>query len=362
MGRGGENQLRPPPVLPSPPPDKSVTYLSSTPRRHPHAARRQQILSAHPSIASLAGANPWSALWTLLLSAFQITSAILITRAYPWYVSAVLAYTLGAIVDHALFVLSHDGTHNLILPTVTGNRLVMLLGNMPHVLPSAMFFHYYHKLHHSELKTINDPEHPFPVEAAIVGTSPLLKSLWLALFFAIQSIRTAFYTYRIPRRQDLLWIALNFALNLSTNAVIYLTFGAAPLSYLTLSVVASLGLHPLGARWIQEHYPSTPYQATYSYYGPWNTVAFNVGHHVEHHDFSSVPWNNLPRVRATAPEYYDTLHSYSSYTRLLLHFIFDRTWSIGDRIDVERDYAGAVASGSVGSVDPFTHAHASKVE
>ena len=47
----------------------------------------------------------------------------------------------------------------------------------------------------------------------------------------------------------------------------------------------------MGARWIQEHYLTHGEQETYSYYGPLNTVAFNVGFHNEHHDFPSVPWN-----------------------------------------------------------------------
>jgi sphingolipid 4-desaturase/C4-monooxygenase len=277
--------------------------------------------------------------------------------AWAW---VAVAYGVGAVVDHALFVLSHDGTHGLIMRSPVGNRVVMLVGNVCHVVPSAMFFYYYHKLHHSELKTLNDPEHPFPIEARVVGTSPLRKSIWLAVFFVIQSVRTAFYTYRIPKTHDLAWVALNFALNIAVNGTLLLRYGPAPLVYMLLSVVFSLGLHPLGARWIQEHYPTTPYQATYSYYGLANRFAFNVGHHVEHHDFSAIPWNKLPELRRIASPYYDTLHSYTSYTRLLLQFIFDRRWSIGDRIDVELDYAGAIASGAVAAVDPFTHdaAHA----
>jgi sphingolipid 4-desaturase/C4-monooxygenase len=335
--------------------DRSVEYGAATVRRHPHAARRAEILEEFPEVAELFGGNRWSAVWTAALVAFQLASAVWVTAACPVWVAAAASYCVGAVVDHALFVLSHDGTHNLILGTVTGNRVVMLLGNVPHVIPSAMFFHYYHKLHHSELKTLNDPEHPFPIEARVVGTSPLRKSVWLALFFVVQSVRTAFYTYRIPRRHDLAWVAVNFAVNAAANAAILRRFGVAPLVYLVASVAFSLGLHPLGARWIQEHYPTQPYQATYSYYGRANRFAFNVGHHVEHHDFSSVAWNRLPELRRIAAPYYDTLHSYSSYTRLLLDFIFDRRWSIGDRISVEQDYAGAVAAGAVDTTDPFSH-------
>ena len=55
-----------------------------------------------------------------------------------------------------------------------------------------------------------------------------------------------------------------------------------------------MGLHPLGARWIQEHYLVHGEQETTSYYGILNVPALNVGYHNEHHDFPSVPWNRLP--------------------------------------------------------------------
>jgi len=90
-------------------------------------------------------------------------------------------------------------------------------------------------------------------------------------------------------------------------------------------------LHPLGARWIQEHYLIDKNQETYSYYGPLNLLAFNVGYHNEHHDFSSIPWNNLPKLRAIAPEYYDNLIYHKSWTKLLFHFLFDKDLSLYSR-------------------------------
>ena len=59
-------------------------------------------------------------------------------------------------------------------------------------------------------------------------------------------------------------------------------------------------------------------QETSSYYGPLNVVALNVGHHNEHHDFPSVPWNRLPAIRRAVPEVYDALSSHRSWTRLLV--------------------------------------------
>ena len=66
----------------------------------------------------------------------------------------------------------------------------------------------------------------------------------------------------------------------------------------------SISLDPVGARWIREHYTYDFDQGTFSYYGPINRVALNMGYHNEHHDLPSIPLNNLPRLRAMAPELY----------------------------------------------------------
>ena len=54
--------------------------------------------------------------------------------------------------------------------------------------------------------------------------------------------------------------------------------------------------------------------------------------HNEHHDFPAVPWHNLPKLKATAGEYYDTLASHKSYTRLWLRFLFDERLSLFSRM------------------------------
>ncbi|PYL41186.1 MAG: hypothetical protein DMF42_11030, partial [Verrucomicrobia bacterium] len=92
-------------------------------------------------------------------------------------------------------------------------------------------------------------------------------------------------------------------------------------------------LHPVGARWIQEHYTYDFDQETFSYYGPINRVALNMGYHNEHHDLPSIPWNNLPKLRAMAPEFYDNLKCHRSWTRLLFQFIFDERYSLYSRVE-----------------------------
>ena len=143
------------------------------------------------------------------------------------------------------------------------------------------------------------------------------------------------------------WIGANWIVQMSFNVAIVYFFGAQALLYLLASLFFSIGLHPLGARWIQRHYlVNDDEQETYSYYGPLNTIAFNVGYHNEHHDFPSVPWHKLPDVRKIAPELYDTLDYHMSWTKLWLRFLFSRKISLFSR-KIRADRGGVMLDDNV---------------
>jgi sphingolipid delta-4 desaturase len=129
------------------------------------------------------------------------------------------------------------------------------------------------------------------------------------------------------------WIALNWLVQIVFVAAIFYFFGAKAILYLFMSFFFSIGLHPLGARWIQEHYLTlSEEQETYSYYGVLNTVAFNVGFHNEHHDFPSIPWNKLPQLKEKAPGFYNNLLSHKSWTALFFRFLFSQEISLFSRV------------------------------
>jgi sphingolipid delta-4 desaturase len=128
------------------------------------------------------------------------------------------------------------------------------------------------------------------------------------------------------------WTVVNWIVGIAFDVAVLVFLGPVAFLYLVFSFFFSIGLHPLGARWIQEHYLLSPPQETYSYYGPANVMALNVGYHNEHHDFPSVPWSRLPRLKAAAPEFYDTLVSHRSWTRLLVKFLFNPELSLYSRM------------------------------
>jgi sphingolipid delta-4 desaturase len=155
------------------------------------------------------------------------------------------------------------------------------------------------------------------------------KALWLLLYPLFQMIRPV----RLKEISIIdKWTLINAVVQFTFIGFFIYFFGLKATVYMTASFFFSVGLHPLGARWIQEHFLTHGDQETKSYYGPMNTVNLNVGYHNEHHDFPSVPWNRLPRIRRIAGNYYNTLGFHTSYTILLFKFLLDPTLSVYSRM------------------------------
>lgn len=296
----------------------------------PHRQRTKDLLRRHPEIRALIGPNPGTFWWTAGIVALQIVAAWLVAKE-PWWAVVVVAYTVGAFADHALFVMIHETAHRLVFKRTVPNILTALLANLPQFFPGAMSFSKYHLKHHAFQGVYElDGDLPFRWEARIVGRSPVRKALWLLLFPIFQAIRP-WRVKEVPLWDR--WTVANLAVQLTFDAGVWVVLGPKALAYFALSLFFSIGLHPLGARWIQRHYlTGDGEQETFSYYGPLNLLAFNVGYHNEHHDFPSVPWNRLPRIRAIAPEVYQSLSAHTSWARLLWRFLFDRELTLFARV------------------------------
>jgi sphingolipid 4-desaturase/C4-monooxygenase len=294
-----------------------------------HVARGREIVRRHPEIRKLMGKNPRTALWAFLLVAAQWIAASFAVRL-EWYWIIPLAYLFGAFLNHALYVLIHECAHNLVFQTARANNLLGIFCDFALVVPSAMAFRKYHLMHHTYLgQYLRDPDIVRHEEARLIGNSSLRKALWLFFFSVSQALRPMQIT-ETPFWDR--WIVANLIAVVTVDIVVLQLMGPQAFAYLVLSTLFALGLHPLGGRWIQEHYVTREGQETYSYYGPLNKTCFNMGYHNEHHDFATVPWNKLPRVRKLAPEFYDDLASYRSWTAVLLRYIFDPNMSSYSRI------------------------------
>ena len=265
-----------------------------------------------------------------MLVAAQLGLAWLVAGR-PWYVWLPCAYVAGATIDHALWVLIHECSHNLVFRLRTANRVTALVANIPLVFPAAMSFFKYHLLHHRHMGDLAlDADIPGPSESRLVGNSVLMKTLWVSTLGLIQGTVRPLRLKAVGFLDG--WTVANVVSQALVFAALVAWLGLEPLKYLVASAVMAIGLHPLGARWIQEHYVFKAGQETYSYYGPLNRLSFNVGYHNEHHDLVMVPWSRLPAVRQRAPEFYNPLHAHQSWTGLLMQFVFDRRVSLFRRV------------------------------
>lgn len=309
--------------------NRDFIYLDAPPA---HLLRRRRILAEHPEVKTLMVTNPVSALWIVGLVSLQWLVAAEVTETH-WWLILLCAYFFGAYVNHALYVLIHECTHNLIFKSSRLNKLAGLVCDFALIMPSAMAFRKFHLLHHRHLgQYVMDPDIVSCTEARLIGHTPLRKAAWVFFLSVSQALRPL----KLKALKEIpvwdRWIAANLAAQVVVSALIVVFLGPWALAYLALSTLFALGLHPLGGRWIQEHYVTQQGQDTYSYYGPLNKLCFNMGFHNEHHDFPTVPWNHLPRLRKLADEHYRALKSYRSWTAVLLKFIFDPTMSGHSRI------------------------------
>jgi len=294
-------------------------------------SRRQAILKAHPEVKALMGRNPWTAAWIVGLVGTQWAAAALLARYEAhWALIVVLAFGFGAFVNHALYVLFHECTHNLVFEPGWSNKVLGIVCDFALVFPTALSFRKYHLLHHKHLGHYElDPDVVSDAEARLIGRSWWRKAIWLSLFSLSVALRPLKVT---SQRMWDPWIVSNMIAVIAVDVAILLLAGPFALGYLALSTAFALGLHPLGGRWLQEHYVTEPGQETYSYYGPLNRTCFNMGYHNEHHDFANVPWNNLAKLRAAAPEFYNHLRWYRSWSWVVWNFIFNPEMSGYSRI------------------------------
>ena len=309
----------------------------------PHPSRARAIIKVHPEVRQLMVRNPYTALIALSIVIMQTSIAYCMgTLGFGyWWLSLLIAYCIGAFANHANYVIIHDATHNLILRNKSWNKIVAIIADLPNLTPGAMGFRVYHLKHHSHQGDYEyDADLANHWEARLVGNKWYRKAIWLMLFPFFQLTRP-------PRLKAIKmwdrWFFINFACAAAYDTAVVYFCGWPGFLYLAFAFFSSIGLHPVGARWIQEHYTYDFDQETFSYYGPINRVALNMGYHNEHHDLPSIPWNNLPKLRAMAPEFYDNLKYHTSWTRLLFQFIFDERYTLYSRIERMKQRASAPA-------------------
>jgi sphingolipid 4-desaturase/C4-monooxygenase len=286
----------------------------------PHRGRARALAARNPSVRNLLGPNPWTGLLAFVL-AIAHTGAAAIAGHAPWWAAIAGAWIGGAFFAQALYAIEHECAHDLAARGRTANRVVALIANLPLVVPIAIAYGHYHRMHHRHQgDPRRDPDLPGPAETALARAGVLGKLAWHVTFPIWQTLRTM--RMRSPSERG--WLAANIAAQVLFGSALWLAFGPVSLLYLGASLYFTTALHPISARLFQEHHVVREGQETYSYYGPLNSVALNIGYHNEHHDFPGIAWHRLPALRKLAPEIYDReLTSHRSWTALFVRFFVD---------------------------------------
>ena len=149
---------------------------------------------------------------------------------------------------------------------------------------------------------------------------PITKIIWLLLHPAIHGLRPYFKNPAPVWKMEI----VNFIVQMAFNALVVYFLGLIPLVYfLAGSLLGQGGLHWLSGHFFSEHYLFTKGQATHSYYGIGNFFMYNLGYHVEHHDFPYIPYRKLPELKKMCPEFYDDLPHHTSWLKVLWDFVWD---------------------------------------
>jgi sphingolipid delta-4 desaturase len=245
-----------------------------------------------------------------------------------------VTYAVSGTLNHTLSLANHELSHNMCFSSTLANQILGMFANFPTGVPSAMTFRKYHLEHH-RFQGVDgvDMDIPTTAEVKLVQTSSIKKTIWLILQPLAYCLRPILMKPASAAGLEI----LNFCVQMTFNAFVIYFMGWKSFVYLFVGALLGMGLHPAAGHFIAEHYVFVKGQETYSYYGPMNYFNFNVGYHVEHHDFPRVPWSRLPQLKRIAAEYYERPH-YTSYVSVLWRYITDP--SIGPHSRVKRHFRG----------------------
>jgi len=294
----------------------------------PHVTRRAEILKSHPEIKRLMGHEPRTKYIVAATVSLQIFMAWL---TLEWSIPAYLAalYVVGATANHSIFLAVHELAHNLGAKSIRGNKLISLMANFPIGIPYAINFKPYHMEHHRyQGQEGVDTDVPTRLEGYLISDSAagyVDHTCRKAMFMFCQIFAYALRPMMI--KPGLVpfdgWMLLNYIVQFSFDGLMVYLFGPKVMLYFLGSTFFAGSIHPTAGHFIAEHYVVEGTAETYSYYGPLNALAYNVGYHNEHHDFPNIAWSKLPEVRKLAPEYYDKLPQCASWWGILMRYIFD---------------------------------------
>lgn len=300
----------------------------------PHASRRKEMIKKYPEIKELMG-HEWRTKYIVLvvMALHMAVGYYLRDEAFTmkfWLTS----YVVGGTLVQILFLANHEISHNLAFKKFHHNKLFGIFTNLTLLIPYFMYFKQYHNEHHKYQGVVGvDTDLPTKLEARLLSSTPgkffyMFNQVW-------------FYAFRPPfirKAQVNRYVILNYIVEGCFVAAVYNTFGSGPLWYFLASAHWAGSIHPLASHFIAEHFTFVGEAETMSYYGNLNYLTWNVGYHNEHHDFPTVAWSNLPKLREIGKEYYEDLPYHKSWTLALAQFLLNPGVTMYNRVIREDKY------------------------
>lgn len=306
----------------------------------PHADRRRRILEKHPEVKCLMVTDKTIAVHVSAAVLMQLGMCWLISNLmdprsasipfmaffhsesnFSWAIGLflLLTYAVGGTINHSLVLSIHEISHNTIFGNSRPllNRAFGMFANLPIGVPIASSFKKYHVDHHRYLgdeRLDGDVATDFEIKY-------FSSTFGKFLFVAFQPLFYAFRPFYLNPKPMTFQEVVNFVVQISFDLLVLKLFSAWAVVYLVLGTLTGLGIHPISGHFFAEHYAFYSNVDTCSYYGSLNAITYNVGYHVEHHDFPNIPCYLLPTLRRMAPEFYDHLPSYSSWIYVLYSFV-----------------------------------------
>eukprot|EP00930_Biecheleria_cincta_P040073 TRINITY_DN27490_c0_g1_i2.p1 TRINITY_DN27490_c0_g1~~TRINITY_DN27490_c0_g1_i2.p1 ORF type:complete len:489 (+),score=47.87 TRINITY_DN27490_c0_g1_i2:52-1518(+) len=310
-----------------------------------HDLRRRWILEQHPEVKTLMGDDVLTPIMMVLLIASHLYVALTLKALPPHWqlpIAFVAAALFGGFCAFGFQALDHELMHTTSTPFATA------LGFAGSSCTAVPWFSYYfsggHAMHHRRAGLPKDVDReaffwawektpawldsPFGsvIWASVVG-------LGLPILYMV-SLSTSLLASWRQNITEVSYFLAESASTIALHAWIGYHGGMVALQYLVLSMAFGNGflLHPLIAFWILQHAchsqsvgeGSMTLQPTISYNGSpfWNLLNFNQLSHVEHHDFSRIPWTRLPTLARMAPTFYSSSGMYTCNS--IVHLIY--TW------------------------------------
>ncbi|VDL11655.1 unnamed protein product [Hymenolepis diminuta] len=287
----------------------------------PHVERRKEILKKHPEIKTLMGPDPIIAVYVTLEVLAQFGIAYMISIYKPgWIVWLLSCYFFSATINHSLGSAIHEIGHNLAFGHKHGpaNRILSIICNLPMIIPVAISYKKYHHDHHRWLGHEDlDVDIPMRCECFLFRSRPL-RFIWILLNPLFYAVRPFF---KSPRPLTA-WEVINLVVQSAADVIAWHYLGNYAFAYLLMGTIFGFGPHPMAGHVISEHYLFADNLATHSYYGILNIPLYNVGYHVEHHDFPYIPFTRLHKLKEMAPEYYNHLPYHKSLCKVMWDFVF----------------------------------------